>query len=82
MMENKSRGTDHGTAAPHFIIGGGVKGGLYSDAPDLQNLGRNEDIGSTMDYRAVYNAIIENYFGVNSKFRSYRDPRLEGLFKI
>ncbi|MBD20716.1 MAG: hypothetical protein CMM37_06720 [Rhodospirillaceae bacterium] len=82
MMENKSRGTDHGTAAPHFIIGGDVKGGLYSDAPDLQNLGRNEDIGSTMDYRAVYNAIIENYFGVNSKFRPYRDSRLEGLFKI
>ena len=82
LMENKSRGTDHGTAAPHFIIGGSVNGGLYSDVPDLGNLGRNEDIKSTMDYRSVYNAIIEDYFGVRSKFSTYRDSRLKNLFKV
>ena len=33
--ENGSRGTDHGEASPLFLIGGGVKGGLYGAAPDL-----------------------------------------------
>ena len=27
VSENTSKGTDHGTAAPHFIAGGAVKGG-------------------------------------------------------
>ena len=81
MMENKSRGTDHGTAAPHFIIGGNIRGGLYGEAPNLNNLARNEDIKLTMDYRAVYNSIIEDYFSVQSKFKSFRDKRLQNLFK-
>ena len=81
MMENKSRGTDHGTAAPHFIIGGNIRGGLYGEAPNLNNLARNEDIKLTMDYRAVYNSIIEDYFSVQSKFKSFSDKRLQNLFK-
>ena len=80
MMENKSRGTDHGTAAPHFIIGGNIRGGLYGEAPNLNNLARNEDIKLTMDYRAVYNSIIEDYFSVKSKFNKHRDKRLQNLF--
>ena len=81
MMENKSRGTDHGTASPHFIIGGNIRGGLYGEATNLNNLARNEDIKLTMDYRAVYNSIIEDYFSVQSKFKSFRDKRLQNLFK-
>ncbi len=80
MMENRSRGTDHGTAAPHFIIGGNIQGGLFGEAPNLGKLGKNQDIKSTMDYRAVYNSIIEDYFGVKSKFKTYGDPRLKSLF--
>ena len=33
VAENGSRGTDHGEAAPLFLIGGGVKGGLYGKQP-------------------------------------------------
>ena len=80
MMENKSRGTDHGTASPHFIIGGNIRGGLYGEAPNLNDLARNEDIKLTMDYRAVYNSIIEDYFSVKSKFKRFRDRRLQNLF--
>ena len=80
LMENKSRGTDHGTAAPHFIIGGKIKGGLFGAAPNLGKLGINQDINSTMDYRAVYNSIIADYFGVKSKFKTYGDARLNNLF--
>ena len=63
-----------------FIIGGKIRGGLFGKAPNLSKLGTNQDIKSTMDYRAVYNSIIEDYFGVRSKFKTYGDPRLKSLF--
>jgi len=31
-------GTDHGTAAPVFVLGGDVKGGLYGEYPSLSQL--------------------------------------------
>ena len=79
-MENKSRGTDHGTAAPHFIVGGKIRGGLFGTPPKLSGLGRNKDLEFTMDYRAIYNSIIEDYFGVQSSFKDYRDKKLSVLF--
>ena len=36
--ENKSEGTDHGTAAPHFLIGGKINGGFYGEQPSLSQL--------------------------------------------
>ena len=33
--ENGNRGTDHGEASPLFLIGGGVRGGIYGTYPDL-----------------------------------------------
>ena len=33
-------GTDHGTAAPHFVIGQNVKGGRYGQRPTLANVAR------------------------------------------
>ena len=36
-LENASKGTDHGTAAPLLVVGGAVKGGLYGqDAQPVQ----------------------------------------------
>ena len=35
--ENGNGGTDHGEASPLFLIGGGVKGGLYGTLPDLSD---------------------------------------------
>ena len=44
--QNGSNGTDHGTAAPMFLFGEGVKGGLFGNPPDLTNLdGNNDGIG-------------------------------------
>src|SRR5437867_9138678 len=36
--ENASGGTDHGTASPVFLIGEGVKGGVYGETPNLAKL--------------------------------------------
>jgi len=62
VAENASRGTDHGEAAPLFLIGGGVKGGLYGTHPSLDNLD-NGDIRFTTDFRSVYATVIEKWFG-------------------
>jgi|GEM_PF-5568680 uncharacterized protein (DUF1501 family) len=39
--ENLSRGTDHGTAHAHFVVGGRVRDGLYGLAPGLSRLDGN-----------------------------------------
>jgi uncharacterized protein (DUF1501 family) len=61
VAENGSRGTDHGEAAPMFLIGGGLKGGLYGDQPSLEDLD-NGDAKFTVDFRSVYATVIEKWF--------------------
>ena len=60
--ENGSRGTDHGEASPLFLIGGGVRGGLYGAAPDLgaTNMG---NVRYTVDFRSVYATVLERWLG-------------------
>ena len=60
--ENASRGTDHGEAAPVFLIGGGVKGGLYGQHPDLNRLAMGNLAYST-DFRSVYATVLERWLG-------------------
>jgi uncharacterized protein (DUF1501 family) len=62
VAENASRGTDHGEAAPVFLIGGGVKGGLYGDHPDFGRLNMGNLAFST-DFRSVYATVIERWLG-------------------
>ena len=40
--QNANQGTDHGTAAPHFMLGGSVKGGMYGEQPSLNDLQDND----------------------------------------
>jgi uncharacterized protein (DUF1501 family) len=61
-MENDGRGTDHGTAAPLFVVGSRVKGGLHGAAPDL-NVGRNQDLAFGCDFRQVYATVIDRWLG-------------------
>lgn len=60
--ENGSRGTDHGEASPLFLIGGGVKGGLYGTLPDLAetNMG---NVRFSVDFRSVYATVLERWLG-------------------
>ncbi len=67
---NASNGTDHGTAAPHFMIGGKVKGGLYSTQPSLDDLDANGDLKYTIDYRSLYQTIIRKWWGIENSFLS------------
>ena len=62
VVENGSRGTDHGSAAPMFVIGAPVKGGLYGGQPSLTDLD-NGNLKHTVDFRCVYQAVIRDWLG-------------------
>ncbi|MDM7461010.1 MAG: DUF1501 domain-containing protein [bacterium] len=59
VRENGSFGTDHGAAAPMFLLGGRVQGGLHGDPPDLRNLDGNNDLRMQLDFRRVYATVLE-----------------------
>ncbi len=58
--ENASRGTDHGEASPLFLVGGGVKGGVYGTYPDLSKTSIG-NVGFTTDFRNVYATVLERW---------------------
>ncbi len=60
--ENESRGTDHGTAAPLFVMGSCLQGGsLHGTSPSLK-LQRNQDVTFTTDFRQVYATVLDKWF--------------------
>ena len=68
---NDSGGTDHGTAAPQFVIGGNVIGGLYGQAPSLYNPDGSafeewDRLNHTMDFRSLYATVIDGVLGGGS----------------
>ncbi len=64
VMENGSRGTDHGTAAPLFVFGEQIIGGqVLGRDPDLVNLDNRGDLLMEFDYRQVYAAALLQWFG-------------------
>ncbi|RME02308.1 MAG: DUF1501 domain-containing protein [Planctomycetota bacterium] len=67
VRENGSAGTDHGTAAPHFIMGGAVKGGLLGKYPPLDDL-QNGDLKFQVDYRCMYTTVAKNWWKVSAQF--------------
>lgn len=66
VKENGSQGTDHGAAGPMFVVGKGVKGGIYGDHPDLGKLD-DGDLFHTIDFRSVYATVIEDWLGAPSQ---------------
>lgn len=51
--ENAGLGTDHGRAAPSFLLGGGVRGGFHGRWPGLTDLDSVGDLRVGTDSRAV-----------------------------
>ena len=73
--ENASKGTDHGTATPVFVLGDSVRGGLYGSPPSLTELD-DGNLHYTTDFRRVYATLIKEWLG-------YPDPAalLRGEFE-
>jgi uncharacterized protein (DUF1501 family) len=61
---NGSNGTDHGTAAPHFFLGGKVQGGFYGTYPSLSTLDSRGDLLYNVDFRQMY-ATCGKWLGVS-----------------
>jgi len=65
--ENASRGTDHGSAAPQFLIGGGVRGDLYGTQPPLDRL-QGENLTYRLHFRRMYATVIREWWGLQQNF--------------
>ncbi len=77
VAENASHGTDHGTAAPHLLMGGLVKGGLYGAAPSLTDLAEG-DLKHTVDFRRLYATVSETWWGLpTGSFGAGRYPTID-----
>lgn len=68
IYENASAGTDHGTGAPIFLFGGEIGQGFIGNPPDLNNLDHYGDPFFEIDFKDVYNTVLQSWFGM--------DPRL------
>ncbi len=78
--ENGRRGTDHGSAAPLFLVGGRVRGGLIGRHPDLRQLENNGQKFHT-DFRRVYATVLDRWLGLDSQaLLGERHPPLD-LFR-
>jgi uncharacterized protein (DUF1501 family) len=65
--ENGSQGTDHGTAAPMFVLGNGINKGIFGDPPSLSNLDDHGNLKFTIDFRSVYATVLDRWMGASSK---------------
>jgi uncharacterized protein (DUF1501 family) len=63
--QNQSNGTDHGTAAAHFVMGGAVRGGLIGQTPDLSRLDASQNLLYTTDFRQLQSTIAKQWWGVS-----------------
>ncbi len=65
--ENGSQGTDHGTAAPLFVLGKGINRGIFGEPPSLSSLDNNGNLKYTVDFRSVYATVLDRWMGASSQ---------------
>ena len=63
--ENASQGTDHGAAAPLFVVGPVANPGLVGAHPSLDDLD-DGDLKHHTDFRRVYATLLETWLGYPS----------------
>ncbi len=68
---NGTRGTDHGTGAAAFLLGGAVRGGrVLADWPGLSAgaLYEGRDLAPTTDLRSVMQSLLRDHLGVDARY--------------
>ncbi|TAF95601.1 MAG: DUF1501 domain-containing protein [Cytophagia bacterium] len=65
--QNGTMGTDHGTAAPLFVVGNTVRGGIIGKSPSLTDVDSSGDIKYQFDYRQIYASVLQDHLGVSSQ---------------
>ena len=66
VKQNASGGTDHGTAAPMFLVGPAVKPGVWGNHPSLTDLDQG-DLKFGVDFRSVYASVLEDWMQAPSE---------------
>jgi uncharacterized protein (DUF1501 family) len=65
IKSNASLGTDHGSAAPVFVFGQPVRGGVIGLNPVLPDAASSSDnIPMAIDFRSVYATLLREWFNV------------------
>lgn len=63
LAENGRRGTGHGNAAPVFLAGGALRGGITGDPPSLTDLD-GVALKYSIDFRQVYATALQSWLGM------------------
>lgn len=66
VAQNASGGTDHGAAAPMFLVGPMARSGLIGRHPSLEDL-VDGDLRYGIDFRSVYGEILDEWMRVNQR---------------
>ena len=74
VAENASPGTDHGAAAPVFVVGPVAQAGLVGAHPSLDDLD-DGDLKHHTDFRRVYATLLETWLGCPPRRSSARASR-------
>jgi len=65
IKSNASGGTDHGAAAPLFLFGKNVHGGVFGNNPTIPvSATVNDNVPYQFDFRTIYSTILQNWFCV------------------
>ena len=78
-VKDNGNGTDHGTAAPMFIIGGNNKGKVIGKNPDLNNLD-NGDLKFETDFRSVYATLLQQKLNFEASKIGITNKQLTTIF--
>ena len=78
-VKDNGKGTDHGTAAPMFVIGGNNLGKVIGKNPNLSDLD-NGDLKHQIDFRSVYASLLKNKMNFDCSKIGIKNRVLEGLF--
>jgi uncharacterized protein (DUF1501 family) len=67
ILSNGSSGTDHGAAAPLFVFGAKVEGGISGNNPSIPAAATvGDNIPYQYDFRSVYASILSNWLCVDA----------------
>lgn len=78
-VKDNGNGTDHGTAAPVFIIGGNNGGKIIGTNPNLSDLDQG-DLKYQIDFRSVYATLLKEKMHFDFNKIGINNQPLEGLF--
>ena len=78
-VKDNGKGTDHGTAAPMFVIGGNNKGKIIGNNPNLSDLDQG-DLKYETDFRSVYASLLQNKLDFDYTKIGIKNKSLPGLF--